>query len=47
MFSVSLTSLYSRDSTLHIKCKAVYKYILTYWFYYEFGPTTEAVISVR
>jgi len=48
IFSASLVFLCdSWDSTLHIKCEAAYKYLLTYWFYIEFGTATEAVISVR
>jgi hypothetical protein len=33
--------------SLHIKCKPVYKYLLTCWFYFYFGTANEAVISVR
>jgi len=37
----------SWDSTLHTKCKAVYKHLLACWFYFYFGTASEAVISVR
>jgi hypothetical protein len=55
-FNISLTTAFSDSGlsvlpviprSLHIKCKAVYKYLLTCWLYFYFGSATEAVISVR